>query len=73
MDSKEKEILIKHEKRSKDGFNSLEKYVIEQKSCNYCGSCVSVCPKEVEALIDGIEATIDATRAAVGSLSTYLG
>lgn len=36
MDSKGKEILSKHEQRSKDGFNALEKYVIEQKACNYC-------------------------------------
>lgn len=46
MDKKEKELLSKHEQRSKDGFDALVKYVIEQKACNYCGSCVSVCPKD---------------------------
>jgi len=45
MNSKEQEMLGKHKQRSEDGFNALQKYVIEQKSCNYCGSCISVCPE----------------------------
>jgi len=44
MDIKEQEILNKHEERSKNGFSSLHKFVIDQKVCNYCGCCVSVCP-----------------------------
>jgi coenzyme F420-reducing hydrogenase beta subunit len=40
----EKEILDKHLKRSKEGFSALQKFVIDQKACGYCGSCVSVCP-----------------------------
>jgi len=44
MDIKEQEIFEKHEERSKNGFNAIKKFVIDQKACSYCGCCVSVCP-----------------------------
>ena len=53
MEKKEKELLSKHEQRSKDGFDALAKYVIEQKACNYCGSCVSICPKDCLVMVRG--------------------
>lgn len=45
MDNTEKKIIAKHEHRSKEGFSALQQFVIDQKACNYCGACVSVCPK----------------------------
>jgi len=47
MTINEQEILNKHRERSKNGFSSLQKFVVDQKSCNYCGCCVSVCPTGV--------------------------
>ncbi len=45
MDSRERDVLDKHIKRSQEGYSALGKHVVEQKMCNYCGACVSVCPK----------------------------
>jgi len=41
-----KDILDKHLARSKSGFSALQKFVIDQKACSYCGCCVSVCPSD---------------------------
>jgi len=52
MEIKEREIIDKHRERAKGGFSSLQKFVVDQKSCNYCGCCVSACPTEVLAMGD---------------------
>jgi coenzyme F420-reducing hydrogenase beta subunit len=52
MDSTEKKFISKHEQRSREGFSALQQFVIDQKACNYCGACVSVCPKDSIAMGD---------------------
>ena len=45
MTKQELEMLSKHKQRSENGFDALKQFVIDQKACNSCGTCISGCPK----------------------------
>ena len=52
MHAREQEVLNKHLERSREGFGALRKYVIDQKACACCGTCVSMCPSGSIAMAD---------------------
>ena len=41
---------------------SRKEYVVIQKDCVACGSCMKVCPKDAIQVIKGIYAQIDKTK-----------
>ena len=59
MNKQELEMLSKHKQRSENGFDALKQFVIDQKACNYCGACISVCPKGSLAMGDESPELVD--------------